>query len=209
MRSVHLTSHPAPPPGLDADPALRARLSALIAEGRELWERFDLEVRQRAWHPFVAADYQCVLHHLLALRGRDLRFLEWGSATGVITIMADLLGFEAYGIELDPELVRVARGLNTRFTSHARFATGSFFPLGYEWKRQDGDRRLGTLTHGVSAYAELGHPLEDFDLVFGFPWTGEEPIMLDVMRCYGARDARLLLYGVSQGVKVYRGGREC
>ena len=28
-------------------------------------------------------------------RGPGLRFLEWGAATGVITIIADLLGFDA------------------------------------------------------------------------------------------------------------------
>ena len=92
------------------DPELRARLQALLDEGWEIWDRFDNEVRQRHWHPFVAADYERVLQALLPLRAPGLRFLEWGSATGVITIMADLLGFEACGIELDPSLVRHARG---------------------------------------------------------------------------------------------------
>jgi hypothetical protein len=195
------------PPDPRSDPALRARLTALCAEGWDLWERFDIEVRRHEWHPFVAADYDCVLQQLLALRSPGLRFLEWGSATGVITIMADLLGYEAYGIELDGDLVRVARDLSARYASRARFAAGSFLPLGYQWKQKDGDGRLGTITEGTPAYAELGHPLEDFDLVFGFPWTGEEPMMHDLMRRYGGRKARLLLYGVTQGVEVFRGGR--
>jgi hypothetical protein len=206
MRRTGKADRPAPP-GPEADPALRARLTALCAEGWDLWERFDIEVRQHAWHPFVAADYDRVLEQLLALRSPGLRFLEWGSATGVITIMADLLGFEAYGIELDEGLVRVARALSAKFASRARFAAGSFLPLGYEWKLKNGDGRLGTITEGIPAYAELGHPLEDFDLVFGFPWTGEEPMMHDLMRRYGGRKARLLLYGVAQGVEVFRGGR--
>ena len=42
---------------------------------------------------------------LRALAGRAVSFLEWGSGTGVITIMADMLGFEAYGIEINPALV--------------------------------------------------------------------------------------------------------
>jgi hypothetical protein len=87
--------------GSELDAALRMRLESLIEEGSDIWESFDREVRQQHWHPFVAADYGRVLQDLLALRAPGLRFLEWGSATGVITIMADLLGFDAYGIELD------------------------------------------------------------------------------------------------------------
>jgi hypothetical protein len=189
------------------DPRLRARLAALFDEGWEIWQRFDIEVRQDTWHPFVPSDYDRVLQALIGLRGPGRRFLEWGSACGVITIMADLLGFESCGIELDPDLVRVARDLAVRYESRARFAAGSFLPAGYEWKPRSGDGRLGTLGHGSPGYAELGHPLEDFDVVFGFPWTGEEPLMLDVMRCHGNRDACLLLYGVADGVEIYRDGR--
>ena len=194
-------------PGLDADPHLRTRLTALCDEGWEMWSRFDTEVRQDAWHPFVAADYECVLQTLLTLRAPGLRFLEWGSALGVITIMADMLGFEAYGIELDADLVRGARELAVKYESRARFAAGSFLPGGYEWKPRSGDGRLGTIGEGAPAYAELGHPLEDFDVVFAFPWGGEQPMMHDVMRRYGGSRATLLLYGVSSGMDVYRGGR--
>ena len=194
-------------PGLPVDAALAARLAALRAEGWAIWDRFDVEVRQHSWHPFVAADYRSVLEALLGQRGPGQRFLEWGSATGVITTMADLLGFEAYGIELDPQLVGIARGLARRFDSGARFAAGSFLPTGYEWRTGRGDARLGTIGEGTSGYLELEHPLEDFDLVFGFPWTGEEPMMHDLMRRYGRPEARLLLHGVSRGTEVYRGGR--
>ena len=199
--------HEAPSDGLEADPRLRARLTALFDDGWECWSRFDTEVRRHEWHPFVPADYECVLQSLLSLRAPGLRFLEWGSAHGIITIMADLLGFDACGIELDSGLVRVARSLATKYESSARFAAGSFVPGGYEWRPRSGDARLGTIGEGVPGYAELGHPLEDFDVVFAFPWTGEEPMMHDVMRRFGSRRARLLLYGVASGVEVFRGGR--
>jgi hypothetical protein len=54
----------------------------------------------------------------------------------------------------------------------------------------------------------LGRALEDFDVVFGYPWGGEKPIMLDVMQQYGGRDALLLLHDTNEGVRAYRGGRE-
>lgn len=188
------------------DAPLRERIASLQDEGWEIWRRFDTEVRRHEFHPFVPADYGAVLRALLPLRGPGVRFLELGSATGVITIMADLLGFEACGIELDPDLAARARELAERFDSGARFAAGSYLPAGFVWRSPDGDTRLGTIGHGDSGYLMLGHPLEDFDVVFGYPWDGEAPVMLDLMRQHGSRDARLLLYGVG-GVRVYRGGR--
>jgi hypothetical protein len=188
-------------------PELEARLSALREAGWALFDRFDHDVRDQRFHPFVAANYESVLEALIAQRAPGLRFLEWGSATGVITIMADLLGFEAYGIELDESLVRTARALAKKFDSTARFAAGSFLPEGYQWKPRDGDGRLGTIGQGRSGYLELGHPLDDFDVVFGYPWQGEEAMMHDLMRCYGGRGARLMVHGTDRGVEVYRDGK--
>lgn len=195
------------PATTELDPALLGRLTGLMDEGAEIWNRFDHEVRQHHWHPFVAADYDRVLRALLPLRAPGLRFLEWGSATGIITIMADLLGFEAYGIELDAALVDTARGLADKYGSKARFAAGSFLPAGYVWRAADGDVRRGTIGQGISAYRELGLPLDEFDLVYGYPWTGEEPMMRDLMRAYGRPGARLIVHGGSEGVRIYTNGR--
>lgn len=183
---------------------LRARLAALMDEGSEIWGRFDREVRGHTWHPFVPSDYERVLETLAGMQ--PARFLEWGSATGVITIMADLLGFEAYGIEQDGDLVTVARALAGRYQSRAQFALGSFLPTGYQWKPKSGDARKGTLGDGASAYGSLGHSLEDFDVVYAYPWSGEEALMLDLIQSYGGKRARLLLHG-DDGVRIYSAGR--
>jgi hypothetical protein len=164
-------------------------------------------VRQDQFHPFVAADYDCVRDALVALRVPGRRFLEWGSATGVITIMADLLGFDSCGIELDASLVQVGRDLAVRSGSKARFAAGSFLPMGWEWKPGDGDGRLGTIGRGPSGYLELGRALGDFDVVYAFPWGGEEPMMLDLMRSHGHHDARLVLHSTDYGMRTYQHGR--
>ncbi len=188
------------------DPDLLIRLKELCHEGWEIWNRFDVHVRSESFHPFIAAEYEVVLEELILLREPGRRFLEWGSATGVLTIMADLLGFEAYGIELDADLVAEARRLAAAWDSGARFAAGSFLPTGYRFRNPRGDTRLGTVRAGRSGYLELEHPLDDFDVVYGFPWSGEESMKLDLMRCYGRSDTLLLLYGVDQGVTTYRGG---
>lgn len=189
------------------DPALRARLQALCTEGWALWDQFAANELDRPFHPFVSADYDAVCEALLPWRAPGRRFLEWGSATGVITVMADLMGFDACGIELDASLVATARDLARRFDSGARFSAGSFLPAGYRWRPRDGDGRTGTLGSGPSGYLALGMSLEEFDLVFGFPWEGEQAVMLDVMRQYGRTDAVLLLNSATHGITAYRGGR--
>jgi hypothetical protein len=191
-----------------ADAALHARLDAVCADGWAIWEQFDRTVRERGFHPFVAADYDVVRAALLPLRAPGRRFLEWGSASGIITIMADLMGFEACGIEVDPALVETARTVAARHGSGARFVVGSFLPTGYEWQSGDGDARTGTIDSGPSGYLQLGLAPDDFDVVFGYPWDGEAPLMQDLMRRYGRPDALLLLYGVDGAVRTYRGGRE-
>ncbi len=189
------------------DPALRATLAEIGEHGREIWARFDRTVRQHRWHPFVPADYECVLEALVALRAPGLRFLEWGSATGVIAIMADLLGYEAYGIELDEGLVAISREMAARYHSDARFVAGSFLPTGYSWNPEDGDGRLGTVGEGASGYLQLGHPLDDFDLVYAFPWGGEEAMMHDLVRLHCRPGAGLLLHQVSGNVELFGRGK--
>ena len=179
-------------PALDA--ALQARIDSVCEEGRAYWRRFDSEVRGKRWHPFVAADYDRVQAALRPLCVPGRRFLEWGSASGVITIIADLMGFDACGIELDASLVRVARDLAARAGSRARFAVGSFIPVGWEWRPRSADGRTGTIGDGPSGYPELGRQLSDFDVVYAYPWSGEEAMMRDLFQAHGRKDARLLLH---------------
>ena len=186
---------------------LDSRLDALCADGWEIWQRFDETCRRRDFHPFVPADYDVARNLLSSLRAPGRRFLEWGSATGIITIMADMMGFAAYGIEIDAALVATANEVASRHRSAARFTVGSFLPAGYRFRTRDGDGRTGTIAKGPSGYLELGFSLEYFDVVFGYPWAGEEAVMLDVMQRYGRPDALLLLYESDDSPRVYRGGR--
>lgn len=185
---------------------MRVRLRAVCDAGWEYFEHFDRTVREREFHPFVASEYEMVCDALVAYRAPGLRFLELGSASGVITILADLLGYDASGIELDHSLVVAARALAARFDSQARFVSGSFFPAGYVYRGKEGALRTGTLGEGMSGYMELGRSLDDFDVVFGFPWGGEEPVLLDLMKNFGSPDALLLMHRVHGGVHAYRGG---
>ncbi len=181
--------------------ALFARLRELCEEGLATSARLE-GAREGEWHSFVPGDYDTVLEALLGLREQGGRFLELGSGTGVIAIMADLLGFEACGIEIAPDLVKEARQLAKRYGSAARFATGSFIPAGYTWVSKTGDTRMGTVGVAEPAYAELSYELADFDWVYAYPWPGEAEVLRDLMmRCGGPR-ARLLLHRYSGGLEL-------
>ncbi len=189
------------------DAGLAARLDAVCADGWALWEAFERAPRA-GFHPFVPADYDAVRAALLPLRAPGRRWLEWGAGAGTLTVLAALLGFDACGIELDPALVDTARALARRHGADARFVAGSFLPAGYAYRAPDGDRRTGTLGQGPSGYLALGRALEDFDVVFGYPWAGEAPLMRDLMRRYGRPDAVLLLHDAVDGVRAYPGGHD-
>jgi hypothetical protein len=197
-----------PDAGVVAPSQREADLDALCADGWALFEEFDRRVRDKAFHPFVAADYEVVRSALRGIPSSGRRFLEWGSATGVITVMADLLGFDAVGIELDASLVHTARSLASRYQSKARFVNGSFLPTGFRWKRAEDRAVSWTVNEGSSAYVQMGVALDEFDVVFGYPWSGETQMMLDLMQQYGRRDALLLLHDTETGVHRYRNGRE-
>jgi len=188
---VFLEEWPEAPAG---EAELFGRLRDLCEEGIEISTRIEA-ARGGEWHSFIPAYYGVVLRVLLSIRGERGRFLEWGSAIGVIAIMADLLGFEAYGIEIAPELVEEAEGLAKRYDSNARFVAGSFVPEGYEFVSATGDRRLGTVGVGEAAYGKLGFKLSDFDWVHAYPWPGESAVLQDIMRQHGSPDGQLLLHG--------------
>lgn len=182
--------------------ALFARMRELCEEGLTISARLEAS-RQGTWHSFVPADYDTVLMGLMRIRARGGRFLELGSAVGVVAIMADLLGFEACGIEIAPELVVEAQGLADRYHSEARFVAGSFLPAGYRFVAENGDTRTGAVGIGPSAYPELRYRLADFDWVYAYPWPGETEVLLDMMQRCGAPQATLLVHGYTGDLEFH------
>lgn len=78
---------------------------------------------------FGTGHHETTAMALEALARRDLRgksVLDVGSGSGLLAIAADVLGAEAaYGIDVDPATVSVARDNASRNRSRARFAVGT------------------------------------------------------------------------------------
>src|SRR4051812_41299195 len=85
---------------------------AVLREADRRIEVFQQAARAPA---FVPGDYVGAYRVLRALSGSGLvrgnRFCEWGSGYGVVTCLAAGLDYEAYGIEIEGELVDAARRL--------------------------------------------------------------------------------------------------
>ena len=138
-----------------------------------------VDVRQIQVNGFVPSDFDVVFAGLEALAESDVVagdvFLEWGSGFGVVAMLASLLEFQSYGIEIDSELTACARMLASDFDLPVDFVAGSFIPPGGEElvERLFSSSESWLTTTADRAYDELGLSMSDFDVVYAFPWPGE------------------------------------
>lgn len=188
-------------PSIDPD-----TLDLLIEEGDRAWDLSRPGCGDSRHHLFVPCDPTLAYEALRELRSRATTFLEFGSGAGIVTIIADLLGFEAYGIEIEPALVRRSVELAERIGSRATFAEGTFVTPEYQESIELLSGDLHTPTSGACAFEELDLQLTDFDLVYAFPWPGEEDWIHEMMRRHGRPDVILLTYGVTEGFQVTQPG---
>ena len=184
-----------------------ATLAELIDAGSDVWDEFRARAYDR-FHRFIPCDHFAAYEALRKLRDRASTFVEFGSASGVVTIIADLLGFEACGIELEPHLVDRSIELAKRFHSRATFAEGSFVPPEYQDDIENLSADFHTPTTGACAYDELGADLDEFDLVYAYPWPGEEDWLIEIVRRFGRSNALLLTYDAAEGFRLSEGDGE-
>ncbi len=177
------------------------RLDELLAAADVGWRDFR-SARGERFHGFIPADPRDAWEALIRERSTSASFLELGAGMGVIAILADWLGYDAWGIEIVPELVTASRDLAERFDSGARFIEGSFVPPAFRDEIELLSADFLTLTEGADAYDEMGMSLADFDLVYAYPWPGEEDWLAELVRREAGPHTRLLTYSVSDGFVV-------
>lgn len=135
-------------------------------------------------------------------------FCEWGSGFGVTASMASMLGFDSYGIEIDPELCEVSRALAKQHGLSVRFISGSFIPAGSDklidraYTQHDGDMMLNP--HSDGAYEEMGMDVIDFDLIFAYPWPKDAQLTGSLFNKFASSDALLLTYNGLESMRLQR-----
>lgn len=183
----------------------------LLRDADERIEYFQQARKDTPVVGFVPSDFPTVYHHLAVLAELNLaagrRFLEWGSGTGVVACLAAMLDFDAVGIEIEPDLVAIAIGLANDHQIEAQFVCGSFVPDGAEDLLDRQEDITWLRSDGANAYEELGLEPDDFDVIFAYPWPGEEQIVFDLFAKTAAVGALLVTYHGQEGVRVARKGR--
>jgi hypothetical protein len=162
---------------------------------------------------FVSSNATTVYQALRAIEQQNLStgrtFCEWGSGLGVAAGLATMLGFESYGIEIEEPLVEAARKLAADFDLPTQFIQGSFIPAGAEACAEqsyadNSSEFLWVVTDADAAYEELGLELDDFDLVFAYPWPGDDSLLANLFDEHAAQEALLLTYDQFNSIQLRR-----
>ena len=178
----------------------------LLQQMHEIWKEVDRIWTERKNHPafsgYVSADYEEVFEQLWKMRDQAESFLEWGSGLGAVAMAAAAMGFEAYGIEAEEELVILSEELAEAFELDVEFAHGSFIPSDFNWDPATGANVTITQIDLPDAYPELGLDLADFDIIYAYPWPDEHGLLQDIVNQFGRRGAQLFTYDAHEGVQV-------
>lgn len=194
---------------LDLKPTpLPEEIKRLLSDADRRIERFQHEHRDRPYAAFVPCDFVLAYHAIEQIEAFNLaaghRFLEWGSGAGVVTCLASKVGFDAVGIEIEVPLVELASGLAEDHHCEVELLAGSFIVSDVEIDEYE-QRDINWLrTEEAAAYEELGLDADDFDLIFAYPWPGEEDVVFDLFAECAAVGALLLTYHGQDGMRLQR-----
>ena len=190
-----------------------ARLIDTCSRG---WERFFSDHDDHQAPRFVPSVPERVFSALEEVTNRNLPpnrvFCEWGSGFGTVTCMASLLGYEAYGLEIEEELVRLSRAIARRLKIQVEFICTSMFPEGYDAYLGVGGAEL-VRPESCGDHDEHRSPLRyngmdinvaEIGLFFAYPWPEERELIQELFDAVAAEGAILVAYHTDTEVRVFR-----
>jgi hypothetical protein len=174
-------------------------------------DRIDRFCARRVKHPinaFVPSDLELTWRTLDAIAQSGIApgraFCEWGCGFGAIAGLATFAGFDAAGIEIERDLVDEAKRLAADFALKIDLVHGNFVPAG-AGTLADCDGNFTWLSEaGPDGHSALELEPDDFDLVFAFPWPGEEEVIFRLFDAFAAPEALLLTFHGREGLRVDR-----
>ena len=193
-----------------------ARLIETCSRG---WERFFADYDDDQAPRFVPSVPERVWAVLEEVTTRKLPptrvFCEWGSGFGTATCLAALLGYEAYGLEIDEELVRLSRAIARRLGIPVTMLCTSFLPAGYAASAGGASAALvtpasvsthhdTTETRAPLRYAGMESAIADIGLFFAYPWPEEHALIRQLFEAVARVGALLVVYHTDTDIRVWR-----
>ena len=159
---------------------------------------------------YVACDFRDVWRALSKLTASKIAkgntFCEWGCGFGIVTGLASQLGWDAIGIEAESFLVDQANRFLARNHLKGEILHGNFLPRGSE-RLAGSQSDHASLFHQVAnAYEQHDLELDDYALVFAYPWPGEHHFLQEVFRHYAGEGALMLMFLGPYEIELYRRG---
>jgi hypothetical protein len=180
-------------------------VESLIAEAERRIEVFQ---HAQLIPAFVPSDHRKVFYALRYLKETNATpgnlFCEWGSGFGVATCLAALAGFQATGIEIEEPLVKEARELADSFEIEAEFLCDSFIPQGSEGYLDQFEASAWLTSQAGCVEEEYGLSPASFDLIFVYPWPGEEASMEVLFDEHASTGALLLSFHGREALRLKR-----
>ncbi|MEQ1828161.1 MAG: hypothetical protein ABL921_19535 [Pirellula sp.] len=165
------------------------------------------------WHKqpieqYVACDFRDVWRALFALTcnklARGNTFCEWGCGFGIVTGLASQLGWEAIGIEAEPFLVTQANKFLADNHLAGEILHGNFLPPGSERLARSQSNHASMFHQVECVYEKHDLALEDYALVFAYPWPGEHHFQQEVFRHFAGDGALLLMFLGPYEIELFR-----
>jgi hypothetical protein len=192
-------------------------VATMLAEADRRCDDFFSAGLGRRYPRYLPSDPAIVHAAMVSLKEaghiRGNAFCEWGCGFGVATCMASLIGYEAYGIEIEPKLADLANQLADDHNIPVEILCTSYLPEGYEECDGVGGKDLlppeATTSRGESIDTTPtydGLDPNEVDVFFVYPWPGQEEFMMDLFRAVSNEDAILLIYLGDREIAAYRRG---
>ncbi len=156
----------------------------LISEAQILLQQFWDRWHQKPIEQYVACDFEYVARALFTLQERGLvdgsTFVSGGCGFGIVTGLASLLGWEAIGIEAEPFWSPRLENCLQRLQIPCEIWRAIFCP-----EEPSVWRTVNRITHRCSiafpAYESKDFDIDDFSIIFAYPWPGEEYFLESVL----------------------------
>lgn len=161
---------------------------------------------------FICCDFRMVARALQWMRDEYVapgdNFCEWGCGLGVVTSLAQLVGFDALGIEIEPSLCDAAGKLARAAGIRSTFFNGSFLPHEAEGHVDDayiqGDGSFMQRTIRDETFERWDGEMSEFDALFVYPWPDDEDMIESIFEEFAAEGAVLLTYRATKEVYLHR-----